>query len=347
MLGSLFMLVALLYLTHEVKSFDYTEIMTKIFVHPIQEDVQIWCFLAFSMAFLIKVPLFPFHGWQPDAYTEAPAGGTVMLSSVMVKLGAYGLLRFCIPFFPSAAKDFAPWIMALAVAGVVHGALMASIQTDFKRLAAYSSLSHMGFIVLGIFTFSLTGLQGGVLQMVGHGVYMAGIFLLIGMLYARRGSHEMEAYGGIAKLTPLLSAAFLWMMVAAAGLPGFAGFPGEILILVSAYQSSPILALVSISGFVLSAWYLFNFYGKVFFGPVKKKENQKLTDLTWSEGLALLPIAAAILWIGLNPNFFLRPMEKSVQLNVIEKLKPPPAMTDFAAGQRRIQEAVEQEKKHR
>jgi len=205
----------------------------------------------------------------------------------------------------------------------------------------------MGLIVLGLFTFSLTGLQGGILQMVGHGIYMAGLFLLIGMLYARRGSHEMEAYGGIAKVTPLLSAAFLWMMVAAAGLPGFAGFPGEILILVSAYQSSPLLALTAISGFVLSAWYLFNFYGKVFFGPVKKKENQHLPDLSRLEGLALIPLIAAVLWVGLNPNFFLQPMEKSVQLNVIEKLKPPPAMTDFAAEQRRIQEAVEQEKKYR
>jgi len=343
MLGSLLMLVALLYVTHEVKSFDYV----KILEHFFPEDVQFWCFLAFSLAFLIKVPLFPFHGWLPDAYTEAPASGTVLLSAVLVKLGAYGLLRFCIPLFPNASKDFAPWIMVLAVAGVVHGALMASIQTDFKRLAAYSSLSHMGLIVLGIFTFSLTGLQGGVLQMIGHGVYMAGLFLLIGMLYERRQSHEMEAFGGIAKLVPALSAAFLWMIVAAAGLPGFAGFPGEILILTSSYKSAPVLALLAISGFVLSAWYLFNFYGKVFLGPIKKKENQKLADLSLRECLTLLPLAVAVLWIGLNPNFFLRPMEKSLQLNVIEKLKPPPVMTDFAAQQRRIQEAVEQEKRGR
>ena len=347
MLGSLLMLVSLLYITHEVKSFDYETILSQVFVHPLQEDVQFWCFLAFAMAFLIKVPLFPFHGWLPDAYTEAPAGGTILLSAVLVKLGAYGLLRFCVPLFPNAARDFAPWIMGLAVIGVLHGALMASIQTDFKRLAAYSSLSHMGLIVLGLFTFSLTGLQGGVLQMVGHGVTMAGLFLLIGLLYERRGSHEMDAYGGIAKQVPALSAAFLWMVVASAGLPGFAGFVGEILILVSAYKVSPWMALTAISGFVLSAWYLFNLYGKVFLGPLKKKENQKLVDLSLRESLALLPLLAAVLWIGLNPNFFLRPMEKSLQLNVIEKLKPPPAMTDFAAQQRRIQEAVEQEKKHR
>jgi NADH-quinone oxidoreductase subunit M len=340
MLGSLLMLAALIYVTHEVKSFDYTA----LFEHAFPQDVQFWCFLAFALAFLIKVPLFPFHAWLPDAYTEAPAGGTVMLSSLMVKLGVYGLLRFCVPLFPDAAKAFAPWIMVLAVLGVVHGALMASIQTDFKRMAAYSSLSHMGLIVLGIFTFSLTGLQGGVLQMIGHGIYMAGIFLLMGLLYERRESHEMGVFGGIAKATPLLAAAFLWMMLSAAGLPGFAGFVGEILLLISAYKAAPGLALIAIMGFVLSAWYLFHFYGKVFFGPLKK-ENQKLRDLSLSEGLALLPLALAALWIGLNPNFFLAPMEKSLQMKVIEKLKPPPPMTDFAAQQRRVQEEMDKDKK--
>ncbi|HEY5039865.1 MAG TPA: NADH-quinone oxidoreductase subunit M, partial [bacterium] len=176
MLGSLLMLVGLLYVTHEVKSFEYV----KIFEHAFPEDVQFWCFLAFAMAFLIKVPLFPFHAWLPDAYTEAPTGGTVMLSAVLVKLGAYGLLRFCIPLFPFAAKDFAPFIMILATAGVVHGALMATLQTNFKRVMAYSSLSHMNLVVLGIFTFSLMGLQGSVFQMVAHGVYVAGLFLLTG-----------------------------------------------------------------------------------------------------------------------------------------------------------------------
>jgi NADH-quinone oxidoreductase subunit M len=341
MLGSLFMLVALIYVTHEVKSFAYE----KIFEHAFPEDVQFWCFLAFSLAFLIKVPLFPFHAWLPDAYTEAPAGATVMLSSIMVKLGAYGLLRFCIPIFPDAARNFAPWIMALSVLGVIHGALMASIQTDFKRMAAYSSLSHMGLILLGIFTFSLSGLQGGLLQMIGHGVYMAGIFLLIGMLYDRRGSHEMGDYGGLAKTTPLLAALFLWMMLSAAELPGFAGFVGEILILTSAFKVWPLVAVAAIAGFVLSAWYLFNFYGRVFLGPLKKKENQNLPDLSLAEGVALKLLALAAIWIGLNANFFLAPMEKTLQMKVIEKLKPPPPMTDFAAQQRRVQEEMDKDKK--
>jgi NADH-quinone oxidoreductase subunit M len=343
MLGSLLMLVALLYVTHEVKSFDYVKLADHIFA----EDVQFWCFLAFALAFLIKVPMFPFHGWLPDAYTEAPTGGTVLLSAVLVKLGAYGLLRFAIPLFPMAAKAFAPWIMVLAVAGVAHGALMATLQPNFKRMMAYSSLSHMGLILLGLFTFSLTGLQGGLFQMVSHGVYMAGLFLLIGMLFERRGSQEMGDFGGFAKTTPVLAVLFLWLTAAAVGLPGFSGFVGEILILVSAYKVNAVLAFLGLSGFVLSAWYLFTLYGKVFLGPANKKQNQKIADLSAREILVILPLAAAVLWMGLSPNFFLRPMEKSLQANVIEKLKPPPAMTDFAATQLRLQEEVDKDKKRR
>jgi NADH-quinone oxidoreductase subunit M len=339
MLGSLLMLVGILALTHETHSFDYA----KIFDHSFPEDVQIWCFLAFASAFLIKVPLFPFHGWLADAYSEAPAGATVMLSAVLVKLGAYGLLRFCVPLFPAAAKDFAPWIMVLACAGVLHGALMASLQTNFKKLLAYSSLSHMNLVILGLFTFSLTGLEGGVLQMAAHGLYVAGLFLSAGMLVERRGSLEMEDYGGIAKTAPVLGFFFLWIMAAAVGLPGFGGFVGEILLLVSAYQAWPLLALLSIAGFVLAAWYFFNLYGKIFLGPVKK--DKKFTDLSPREILLLLPLAAGLLWVGLAPNFFMRPIEKSLQLGVLEKLKPQPVMMDFAVQQRRLQEDVDKDKK--
>jgi len=340
MLGSLLMLVALLYVTREVKSFDYAKIADHFFA----EDAQFWCFLAFGLAFLIKVPLFPFHGWLPEAYVEAPAGGTVLLSAVMVKLGVYGLLRFCIPLFPTAAKAFAPWIMILAVVGILHGALMATFQTNFKKILAYSSLSHMGMIILGVFTFSLTGLQGGVLQMVSHGVYMAGLFLLTGMLYERQKSYEMSDFGGWAKTTPVLATIFLILMAAALGLPGFAGFVGEILILVSAYKANMVLALIAVTGFVLSAWYFFYLYGKVFLGPINKKQKPSL-DLSVREIALLLPLAGVVLWIGLCPNFFLRPMEKSLQANVIEKLKPAPAMTDFAANERHLQEEIEKDKR--
>jgi NADH-quinone oxidoreductase subunit M len=342
MAGSLLMLAAVLYLGHEAGTFDYA----KLFDTLLPPDAQFWCFLAFGAAFFFKVPLFPFHAWLPDAYTQAPAAGTVMLSAVMVKLGVYGLLRFCVPLFPQAAKDFAPWIMVLAVAGVLHGALMASIQKDFKRMAAYSSFSHMGLVVLGTFTFSLTGLQGGILLMLGHGVYMAGLFLLMGFLYDRGGSQAMADYGGMAKTTPLLAAAFMWMMISAVGLPGFAGFPGEILVLVSAYKVWRLLAVLCVGGFVLSAWYWFGGYGKIFFGASANKGAGKARGLSWWEGLALLPLVLASLWIGLDTGFFLRPVEKTLQVKVIEKLKPPPEMLDFAVQQRRLQDRREMEERN-
>ncbi len=339
MLGSVLMLVGLLYITHEAKSFDYE----KIFEHWFPEDVQFWCFLAFALAFLIKVPLIPFHAWLPDAYTEAPAGGTVLLSAVLVKLGAYGLLRFCIPLFPVAAKNFAPWLMVLAVAGIIHGSLMASIQTNFKRMTAYASFSHMGLIVLGIFTLTESSLQGSLYLMMAHGVYIGGLFLLIGMIHERGQSHEMSSYGGMAKGAPLLASAFLWIMLAALGMPGFGGFVGEILTLVSAYQNYHLLALSALVGFVLAGWYMYSLYGNVFFGP--SRETGSAGDLSLREGLTLLPLVVLTLWMGLFPNFFLRPLEKSVQMKIILKLKPPPTMTEFAAQQRRIQEEVDKEKR--
>ena len=237
----------------------------------------------------------------------------------------------------------APWIMLLAVLGVVHGSLMATLQTDIKKLVAYSSLSHMNLVILGLFTFTTTGLQGGVFQMVGHGVYITGLFLLVGLLAERRGSAEMGAFGGLAPSTPVFAFLFLWFIVAAVGVPGFCGFVGEILILVSAYKSQPVLALIAITGFVLGAWYLFNFFGRVFWGPPKK--GNLVPDLVMREIFALLPVVIAALWIGLSPNSFFRPMEKSLQMNVIEKLKPPPTMMDFAIRQRRIQAEVENQKK--
>jgi NADH-quinone oxidoreductase subunit M len=262
----------------------------------------------------------------------------------MVKLGAYGFLRFCVPLFPDAARGFAPWIMVLALVGILHGALMATLQTDVKRMAAYSSFSHMGLILLGLSTFSLMGLQGGLLQMIGHGVTMAGFFLLVGALYVRRGSHGMEDFGGLAKPAPLLAFAFLWMVLSLVGLPGFAGFAGEILLLIATYKAWALLALLALLSFVLSAWYLFNFFGKVFLGPVEKKQNQRLADLSWNEILAFLPLALASLWVGLNPNFFIAPSEKTLQMKVIEKLKPPPPMTDFAA-EHRWKEEMKKDKK--
>jgi NADH-quinone oxidoreductase subunit M len=331
--GSLLMLVALLYVTHEAHSFDFGSILD----HHFAEDVQFWCFLAFALAFLIKVPLFPLHGWLPDAYAEAPTGATVMLSALMAKLGAYGFLRFCPSLFPAATHAFAPWLMVLALIGLLHGALMATIQTDFKRLAAYSSLSHMGMALLGILTFTLGGLQAGLFLLVAHGVYMAGLFLLMGYIEDRKGTRFLADLGGMAQTTPLLGVLFMVLMAAAVGLPGLAGFVGEILVLVSLFKTNPFFAYLALVGFILSAWYFFNLFGRLFFGTSKESKNPS-ADLGWGETLALLPLVFLVLWLGLTPNQILRPVEKSLQMNIIERLKPPPEMTDFAARQRHEQE---------
>jgi len=340
MAGSLLMLVALLYVVRETGSFDYT--LAREHLYP--EDAQVWCFLAFAAAFLIKVPLFPLHGWLPDAYAEAPTGGTVFFSALLVKLGAYGLLRFCVPLFPYAAQETAPLLLGLAVAGILHGALMASIATDVKRLLAYSSLSHMGLVVLGIFTFTLTGLQGSLFQMLSHGVAMAGLFFLAGYLEERSGKRGLSDLGGAAKSAPLLAVCFLWMMLSVVGLPGFSGFIGELLVLSAVWKASPALAGAALLGFVLSAWYLFNLFGRLFLGPAK---GGAWKDLTWREGLAVLPLMVLVLWMGLKPNPILRPMEKTLTLKVLEELKPPPVMTDFAATHRRLTEEIEKDKRNR
>jgi NADH-quinone oxidoreductase subunit M len=233
--------------------------------------------------------------------------------------------------------------MLLAVAGVLHGALMATIQTDFKRLAAYSSLSHMGMAFLGLLTFTVAGLQAGIFLLVAHGVYMAGLFLLMGFLEERRGSRLMTDFGGAAQTAPLLAVLFLWLMAAAVGLPGLAGFVGEILVLIPLFKDNVFYAVLALVGFVLSAWYFFNLYGRLFFGAARDKGPSLSPDLNFREFLALLPLAALALWLGLSPNIILRTSEKSLQMSVVERLKPPPAMTDFAA-QQRFQQDLQRER---
>jgi NADH-quinone oxidoreductase subunit M len=340
--GSLALLVALLAVAHEAGTFSVERIMET----RLPEDLQLWCFLGFALAFLIKVPMVPFHTWLPDAHTEAPAGASVILAGVLLKMGAYGFLRFSIPLFPDAARSLAPVLMVLAVVGIVHGALAAATQPDLKRLVAYSSVSHMGFVVLGVFTFSLTGLQGGMLQVVNHGVNTGALFFLVGMLYDRRHTRLIADFGGLARPAPLLAAAFLVSALASVGLPGLNAFVGEFMTLLATFtaggRNMKILAAVSTLGVVFGAWYLLSAYGRVFFGPVTHRENEGLKDLTFREGLVLLPLLALMLFGGLNPGFFLRPMEKSLQMNVMERLKPPPPMTEFAAQQLRHQQELEE-----
>ncbi len=340
--GSLALLVALLAVAHEAKTFSVEKIMEM----RLPEDLQLWCFLGFALAFLIKVPMVPLHTWLPDAHTEAPAGASVILAGVLLKMGAYGFLRFCIPLFPDAARTLAPALLLLAVVGIVHGALAAAAQPDLKRMVAYSSVSHMGFVILGIFTFSLTGLQGGMLQIVNHGVNTGALFFLVGMLYDRRHTRLLSDFGGLARPAPLLATAFLVTSLASIGLPGLNAFVGEFMTLLAAFtaggRTMKLLAAAAVLGVVFGAWYMLSAYGRVFFGPVTREENRGVRDLTVREIAVLLPLLVLMFFGGVNPGFFLRPMEKSLQMHVMERMKPPPPMTEFAAQQLRHQQELEE-----
>jgi len=336
LLGSLPMLVAILWVGHVGGSFDYTHLLEG----RLPSDVQFWCFLICALAFLVKVPVVPFHAWLPDAYAEAPAPVSAMLAGVLSKMGAYGLLRICIPLFPDASQDFAPLMMGLGVFGVAHGALAAAAQTDMKRLIAYSSLSHMGLVVLAIFSFDLQASQGGLLQMVSHGLAIGALFLLVGMLYDRTRSQEDGAFGGLAEKTPVLAVVFFIATLAAVGFPGLCSFASEFIVLSAVWRTHPVLVVLSVSSVILGAWYLFTLYGRVFLGPVRHAERHSLKDLSLREGILLLPFLLLFFYVGIKPTPFLRPMEKSVQLGILNRLPPPPKLMDFA-----IQEMRERERK--
>jgi NADH-quinone oxidoreductase subunit M len=334
MVGSLPMLIAVLWIGHVGKTFDYVQLTQ----NRLPPDVQFWCFLICALAFLIKLPAFPFHTWLPDAHTEAPAGGSVLLAGVLLKMGSYGLMRICIPLFPDASQDFAPLMLILGVVGIVYGALVAAAQTDMKRLVAYSSVSHMGFILLAIFTFNMQALQGGLLQMISHGVTTGALFFLVGMVYDRTHTRQIGDFGGIAKSVPVLASAFLFVSLSSAALPGLCGFVGEFLILSSAWTNHPVLTSISTLGVILSAWYLFSLFGRVFLGPLKHEEQRNLKDLSFRETLVLAPLLVLILFIGVKPNVFLAPMEKSIQMTCLSRLTPPPQLMDYAAQEKHAQE---------
>jgi NADH-quinone oxidoreductase subunit M len=277
-------------------------------------STQAWLFVAFVLAFGIKVPLVPFHTWLPDAHVEAPTGGSVILAGVLLKLGAYGLLRFALPLFPVAAKDFAPWMLGLALAGIVYGSLVAMVQKDLKRLVAYSSVAHMGFVLLGIFSLNLQGLTGSVLQMLNHGLSTGSLFVLVGFLYARRQTRLIADFGGLAKPMPVFAAFFGLVVMSSIGVPVLNGFVGEFLILLGAFGANPWVAVVATSGVVLAAAYMLWMYRRVVFGPLDKPENRGLMDLDLRERAALVLLVIPIVWIGVHPNPLLRRIEPSVSL---------------------------------
>ena len=315
MLGSLLMLVAILYVAylHNAQHGSITFDLLRWYTLEIPVNAQMWLFAAFALSFAIKVPLFPFHTWLPDAHVEAPTGGSVILAGVLLKMGTYGFLRFALPLFPDAAQAAAPLIMALSVVGIVYGALVALVQPDMKKLVAYSSVSHLGFVMLGLFAFNIQGAEGALYQMLGHGLSTGALFLLVGVVYERRHTRLISEYGGLWKQLPLFASVFLIAMLSSIGLPGLNGFVGEFLILLGTFQANTLAGAIAVSGIVLGAVYMLRLYQRVVFGPLTNPENAKLTDLSRRELVIFVPLIALMLLMGLYPKPFLSRMEKSVE----------------------------------
>ncbi|MEX0874805.1 MAG: NADH-quinone oxidoreductase subunit M [Actinomycetota bacterium] len=273
---------------------------------------QAWIFAALAIAFAIKVPVFPFHTWLPDAHTEAPTTGSVILAGVLLKMGTYGFIRFSLPLFPEIAREAAPYMMAAAVVGILYGAAVSAVQSDLKRLVAYSSVSHLGFVLLGLFAFTLQGAQGSMIQMVNHGLSTGALFLLVGMLYERRHTRAIEDFGGIGSVAPVYSGVFLIVALASLGLPGLNGFVGEFFILSGTFQANRLAAILGAGGVVGAALYLLWAYQRTFHGPVTSDENRVFKDLTTRERLVLAPLVVLIVVIGVWPQPLLERMEPAV-----------------------------------
>jgi NADH-quinone oxidoreductase subunit M len=345
MFGSILMLVAILWLynispgTHNLPpTFDLPEIQARLqsaFV-TLPPTTELLLFGAFFLAFAIKVPVFPLHTWLPDAHTEAPTAGSVILAGVMLKLGTYGMLRFCLPLFPDAAHKMAPYIAVLAIIGIVYGALVATVQHDLKRLVAYTSVSHLGFVVLGLFAFSTISIQGAIYQMLNHGVSTGALFLGVGMLYDRRHTHEIREFGGLATPMPVLMSFFLFTCLSSLALPLLNGFVGEFLILIGVYEHHHAWGAWAASGAVLSAIYLLWAYQKVALGEVTVEKNRTLPDASQRERVILGTLAGAILFMGVASPLFTRRMAASTD-NVLKQMErvrdashPAPALPPAA-----------------
>jgi NADH-quinone oxidoreductase subunit M len=312
--GSVFMLLAILgiYFLH----YAQTGILTFNFLELLNTDIdpslQLWLFLAFFLAFAIKVPMFPFHTWLPDAHVEAPTAGSVILAGVLLKMGTYGFLRFSLPLFPEASQTFVPLMAFLAIVGIIYGALVAMVQPDLKKLVAYSSVSHLGFVMLGIFTMTPEGIQGALLQMINHGLSTGALFLIVGMVYERTHTRMIADYGGLAKQMPVFATLFGITMFSSIGLPGLNGFIGEFLILVGAFKKSYIWAIFAVLGIILGAAYMLWAFQRVMFGELDKPANQRLSDCSGREIAYMVPIIILMVWIGIYPRPYLRTMEASV-----------------------------------
>lgn len=332
MFGSLLMLVAILWVgfyVAEQLGTRFTANLTEWYaVAPtIPMAIQTWMFLAFALSFAIKVPMFPLHTWLPDAHVEAPTAGSVILAGVLLKMGTYGFLRFCIPLFPSATLMFLPLMGILAVVGIIYGALVSMVQTDMKKLVAYSSVSHLGFVVLGIFALTEEAVQGSIIQMVNHGLSTGALFIIVGMIYDRRHTRQITEFGGLAKVMPVYATFFMIVALSSIGLPGLNGFIGEFLILLGAFRSpfldATVYSILAATGVVFAAVYMLWMYQRVMFGSVTKPANATLRDLSKREMLVLAPLVVFIVWIGVYPSTFMKSTSSAAKkiVRIMEDVK--------------------------
>ena len=331
MAGSVLMLVALIFLYFKGVQAGITDFsVLRFFELKLDPSVQTWLFLAFAFSFAIKVPMFPFHTWLPDAHTEAPTAGSVILAAILLKMGTYGYVRFAMPLFPDAANTFAPLIATLSVIGIIYAALVAMVQEDVKKLVAYSSVAHLGFVMLGVFAFNTEGITGGMLQMLNHGVSTGALFLIVGFIYERRHTRLITDFGGLSKQMPIFATIFMIVTFSSIGLPGTNGFVGEFLVLIGAFESNlRWWTIIASSGVILSAVYMLWMFQRVMFGELDNPKNQKLTDLNAREIGIMIPLLVLIFVMGLYPNPFIEKMDPAVKKLVAQTR--PKTMTALKA----------------